>query len=110
MDILVEPSMENARGIVKALNSFGFGKLDLKEDDFTCPDRVIQLGYEPIRVDILTSISGVEFEEVWEKRKKASYGEVEVFFIGKNELIKTKRTSNREQDKLDVEIINKTIG
>jgi len=107
MDILVEPSMENARRIIKALNSFGFGKLDLKENDFIYPDRVIQLGYEPIRVDILTSISGVDFEEVWKNRKRASYGEIEVSFIGKDELIKSKQASGREQDMIDVEVINR---
>jgi len=107
MDILVEPSFENARKIISALNSFGFGKLDLKEDDFTFSGRVIQLGYEPIRIDILTSISGVSFKEVWKNRKKTGYGKIEVFFIGKDELIRSKKSLGREQDKIDVEVINK---
>ncbi|MCP2597703.1 hypothetical protein NLC93_07530, partial [Candidatus Aminicenantes bacterium AC-335-G13] len=65
MDILVEPDIENGKKILKALKEFGFEELNLKEDDFTQKGIIIQLGYEPVRVDIVTSIEGCTFEEVW---------------------------------------------
>ncbi|MFH1395350.1 MAG: DUF6036 family nucleotidyltransferase [Candidatus Omnitrophota bacterium] len=108
IDILVEPTMENAAKIVKALNSFGFNSLNLKGEDFAYCGRIIQLGYEPIRIDILTSISGVDFKEVWKNRKKTNYGKIKIFFIGKKELIKSKKASSRKQDKIDLDIIVKT--
>jgi hypothetical protein len=65
IDVLVEPSIENAKRIIKVLIEFGFESLGLKEEDFTKTGNIIQLGYEPIRVDIMTSITGVDFNEVW---------------------------------------------
>jgi len=64
IDILVNPSEDNAKKLLKALKEFGFGSLGLKTDDFTTEENVIQLGYSPVRIDILTSISGLTFEEV----------------------------------------------
>ncbi len=107
MDILVEPDENNARKIVKALKDFGFSGLNLKEEDFVYPGRVIQLGYEPIRIDILTSISGVKFGDAWKNRKKIAYGGIKVFFIGKKELVKSKKASSRKQDKIDLEVIDR---
>ncbi len=107
MDILVEPSGENSRKIIKALNIFGFKSVDLKEEDFNCAGHIIQLGYEPVRVDILTSIAGVGFEEAWENKKKIRYGHISVFFIGREELIKSKKASGREQDKADLKLIER---
>jgi hypothetical protein len=107
MDILVEPSSENGRRIVKALEEFGFGALKLKETDFSREGRFVQLGYEPVRLDLITSISGVTFEEVWKNRAVGTYGKKKVYFIGLNELLKTKETAGRKQDMADVEIIRK---
>lgn len=105
MDIFIEPSEENGKRILKALNEFGFKELDLKEEDFTQKGIVIQLGYEPLRVDIVTSIEGCTFEEVWENKVKGHYGNEKVYFIGLNELIKNKKKSKRKQDKVDLEIL-----
>lgn len=107
IDILVEPSTENSRKIIKALNKFGFKGIDLKEEDFNREGRVIQLGYEPVRVDILTSIAGVDFEEVWQNRKRIRYSNISVLFIGREELIKSKKASGRKQDKVDLEFIER---
>jgi len=105
MDIFIEPSEENGKRILKALNEFGFKELDLKEEDFTQKGIVIQLGYEPLRVDIVTSIEGCTFEEVWENKVEGHYGNEKVYFIGLNELIKNKKKSKRKQDKVDLEIL-----
>lgn len=110
MDILVEPDLENGRRIVKALNEFGFQSLGLKEEDFSQRGMIIQLGYEPVRVDIITSIEGCTFQEIWKNKQVGTYGEEEVFFISIDELIKNKKISKRRQDKVDVDILLRTRG
>jgi len=102
LDILVEPTTENAHRIIKSLADFGFKKTDLKEGDFSREGKVIQLGYEPVRVDIVTSIDGCNFREVWKNKKASRLGKQKVFFIGRKELIKNKRASGRVQDKEDL--------
>jgi predicted nucleotidyltransferase len=79
MDIFVEPTVENGKRIVNALNEFGFQSLKLKKDDFSQKGMIIQLGYEPVRIDIITSIEGCTFEEVWKERQAGTYGEEKVF-------------------------------
>lgn len=105
MDILVEPDVENAHRIVKSLNEFGFKNLRLTEKDFSRKNKIIQLGYEPLRVDILTSIEGTDFREVWKNKRVSKYGKQRIFFIGMSELIKNKKASRRKQDKVDLEIL-----
>lgn len=105
MDILVEPSIENAYRIVNSLAEFGFKKTGLKAGDFTQERRIIQLGYEPIRVDIVTSIDGCNFEEIWKNKRISRLGKQKVFFIGRKELIKNKKASGRIQDKEDLRIL-----
>jgi len=105
IDILVEPTLENGSRIVKALDEFGFGSLKLKEEDFAKKGKFIQLGYEPVRVDLITSIGGATFEEVWKHKTKGAYGKTKTFFIGRGELIKSKKAAGRKQDELDVEIL-----
>jgi hypothetical protein len=68
LDAWVWINSENAQNIVQALNAFGFQNLSLTERDFSTEDSIIQLGYPPFRIDILTSIDGVEFDHAWEKR------------------------------------------
>lgn len=105
LDILVEAAIENGKKVISALEEFGFGSLKLTPEDFSEERQIIQLGYEPVRVDLLTSIKGISFSEIWEHKKTGSYGKVKVFFIGKNELIKSKKISNRAQDKIDLKIL-----
>ncbi len=105
MDIFVEPSVDNARRILNALNEFGFESLNLTTDDFTEEGRIIQLGYEPVRIDIVTSINGCSFKNVWENKKKGRYGKETAYFIGLNELIKNKQVLKGKQDKADLEIL-----
>jgi len=70
MDILVKPDIENAKRIIDALNELGFESLNLSINDFSKEGRIIQLGYEPVRIDIVTSIEGCSFEQVWKSKKK----------------------------------------
>jgi len=105
LDMLVEPDKENAFKIIKSLGEFGFKSLDLTEKDFSREGKIVQLGYEPVRVDLMTSIEGCTFEEVWKNRAVGVYGKQKIFFIGINELIKNKKSLKRKQDKIDVSIL-----
>ena len=107
MDILVEPSLENAKRIVKSLGEFGFKSLGLKESDFSRKGKIIQLGYEPVRIDIIMSIAGCSFKEAWQEKAVGTYGRQKVFFIGKKALLKSKLASGRKQDRADAGLLSK---
>ena len=107
MDLLVEPSIENGRKVVAALKEFGFGSLKLNPEDFVQPGRFVQLGYEPVRVDLLTSLEGFTFDQVWRHRVSGSYGKVRAPFIGYEELVRNKQLSGRRQDQADLELLRK---
>ncbi len=76
----------------------------MSEEDFAEEGNIVQLGYEPVRVDILTSITGVSFNEVWENRTTGKYGKEKIFFIGLKELIKNKKMTGRKQDIADLDL------
>jgi len=105
MDVLVRPDAENARRILDVLEEFGFGSLGLREEDFASPDQVVQLGIAPVRIDIMTSITGVSWEEVAAGRVAGTYGGLEVYYIGKKEFIQNKRAIGRTKDLADLEAI-----
>ena len=105
MDILIEPSIENSKRIVNALNEFGFKSLELSVKDFNKKGKIIQLGYEPVRMDIMTSIQGGSFRQIWKNKAIGTYGGEKVYFIGLNELIKNKKLSTRREDKIDLDIL-----
>jgi len=107
IDILVDPDIKNAEKIVSVLNEFGFKNCGLTIKDFTKKGRIVQLGYEPIRVDIITSIKGVDFKDIWKHKIKDLYGKEKIFFIGLKDLIKIKKISNRIQDLADLEILTR---
>lgn len=108
MDLLVEPSPKNGERVVAALQEFGFASLELKPEDFTIPDQIVQLGYPPLRIDLITSLSGVTFEEVWEHRAPGHYGDVKVPFISRDDLLKSKASTGRPQDVADIEHLKHT--
>jgi len=105
IDLLVEPDPDNAQRLLRALNDFGFGAVDLAADDFTTPGRVVQLGIAPDRVDLMTAIDGVSFADAWSGRVSGRFGAVPVFYIGKAELVRNKRATGRAQDLADVEAL-----
>ena len=105
MDILVEASLENGRRIVESLNEFGFTSLNLSEKDFSQKGRIVQLGYEPVRIDVITSLQGATFKKVWENKEAGAYGKEKIFFIGLDELIKNKKSVKRKQDLVDLDIL-----
>lgn len=104
-DLLVEPTRENADRLMQALDDFGFGNTGLSSRDFQTADTVVQLGVAPVRVDILTSISGVTWEEAWAGRVSAEFGGVPSQFLGLEALRKNKRTVGRHKDLADLEAL-----
>jgi len=105
MDILVEATTDNAKRLLAALREFGFGSLNLSVEDFSSKGNIIQLGYEPVRIDIITSIKGLEFADIWESRIQGPYGKQTVNFIDRQNLIRSKKLSNRAQDKADLDLL-----
>lgn len=105
MDLLVRPDAENATRVMDALTEFGFGSVGLTVDDFAALDRVVQLGYPPVRVDIITSISGVSWPEVAAGSVAGTYGDVPVRYIGREQFVRNKRAVGRYKDRADLEAI-----
>ena len=103
IDVLVHRSRENAARLLLALAQFGFGQLGLSEDDFMSEGQVIQLGIAPNRIDILTSLTGCRFEDVWRTRLSTQIAGVPVSMIAKDEYIQNKLAVGRPQDLADVD-------
>jgi hypothetical protein len=110
LDILILNSPENAQRLESALATFGFAGLGLKAQDFTEPYREIQLGVPPNRIDLLTSITGLSFEEAWADRVQAEMEGLKVVFIGRRSLIRNKRLTGRTRDKADLEALGASEG
>ena len=107
LDIWVRPTPENARRVHRALVAFGAPLAGISPQDFATPGLVYQIGIEPVRIDILTSLTGVEFEAAYSRRRMARYGGVPASFLGRADLIANKTATGRPQDLVDVELLNR---
>jgi hypothetical protein len=105
IDIYVRPDPENAQRVMVALNDFGFGSAGLKAADFEIGDKVVQLGFPPVRVDIVTSITGISWEEAVSGRVEGTYGDIRVHYIGREQFISNKRVLGRKKDLADLEAL-----
>jgi hypothetical protein len=108
LDVWVDATPANARRVLAALAEFGFGSVGLGEADFTRPGMVIALGNPPLRVDVLTSISGVSFERAWRGRVRHRLSGVTVGVLGRREYRANKRAAGRPKDLLDLELLDET--
>ena len=108
LDILIHNTRENAQRLEVAVRDFGISELGLKESDFVESYRVIQLGVAPNRIDLLTSLTGVSFEEAWAERAEAELEGMPVYFIGREALIQNKKATRRPQDLADLEALGET--
>ena len=93
--------------MLAALREFGFGSIGIQTADLTAPGQIIQLGVKPNRIDILTSVSGVEFEQAWAGRVKGHLEGLPATFIGRDALIQNKESTGRAKDLGDVEELRK---
>lgn len=103
IDFFVRATPENASSLIRALKRFGAPLSDVSESDFSSAGNIFQIGSSPRRIDILTSISGIEFEQAYAKRKTISIEGMDVPVISLDDLIANKRASGRTQDLADLE-------
>jgi hypothetical protein len=107
LDLLVRPTGENADRILRALSEFGFGKIGILATDLCSPGMVVQLGVKPNRIDLLTALSGVTFDEAWATRSEAELDGLATHFIGRAELLRNKEQTGRAKDLGDAEELRK---
>jgi predicted nucleotidyltransferase len=102
IDLFIRISEENASKLDQVLNEFGFGNVGIKRSDFLKPRQVIQLGRPPRRIDLLTAIDGVTWEDAWNSKTEIHLSGLKCWAIGLRELIQNKRASGRPQDLADL--------
>lgn len=105
IDVWILTNEDNAESLLRALDDFGFGSLDLSISDFETPGQVIQLGNAPARIDILTSLTGVDFEDCWAKRLLIEDSDLTYPVISLEDLKTNKRAVGRFQDLADLEAL-----
>jgi len=103
IDVFFQSDDENVRLLRQALMAFGFREEDLPREAFATPGNVLTFGVVPTRIDLINSIDGVTYEEARRNVVRGAYGEVEVTFIGFEDLIKNKKSTPRAKDRGDVE-------
>jgi len=103
IDIFFDAEKSNATRLLRVLGEFGFGNTGITLDDLMKSDYVIQLGYPPFRIDLLTSISNVTFAQAWNRKVSGKYGKETVYFIGKEDFIASKKGAGRKRDLEDLE-------
>jgi hypothetical protein len=107
LDVWVRPTRANAERVHRALGVFGAPMADLTVDDLAVPGTIFQIGIAPNRVDIITSIDAVTFDEAWPRRVSSRYGGVPIALLSIDDLLTNKRAAGRTQDLLDVERLEK---
>lgn len=103
LDVFIATDQENAKSVYLALKEFGAPLENLSSDDFAHEGYFYQMGRPPLRVDIMMSIPGVEFDMAWKNREMVELDNLKVFFISRSDLIRAKEASERPQDKIDIE-------
>ena len=101
VDIWIRPTVPNADALLRAVEEFGFKSLSLTAQDILSGD-IIQMGYPPMRIDLITVLDGISAGEIWSSRRKGPFGEHTVFYLGKDAFIKNKRAAGRPKDVADV--------
>jgi hypothetical protein len=103
LDLLIQADATNGRSVFAALAAFGAPLADLTPDDFAEEGYVYQMGVAPLRVDILMSVPGVNFDDAWERREEVEMAGLTIPFISREDLIASKRAAGRPQDLVDVQ-------
>jgi len=103
LDFLVRPTRENALKVIRAIDEFGMGGVGVTADDLSLPDQIVQLGVKPNRIDLITSVAGLTFEEAWLSRIPGEIDGITTQYIGRDALIRNKEATGRRQDILDAD-------
>lgn len=107
IDIFISTANQNPQKIIKSIEEFGFKNIGLIVEDFKKENNVIQLGYPPIRIDILTTLTGLTFQSAWINKIEGHYGKTKVYFISIDDLIQNKKITGRDQDLVDIKYLEK---
>ena len=105
IDFWIDKNKENAKKVLRVLEDFGFGGLGISIADLTTSGKIIQLGVEPLRIDLLTSVDGLQFENAYKEKVQGHYYDVPVDIISLDDLIRNKKASSRKKDQQDLEWI-----
>ncbi len=103
LDVWIDATPDNAPRVMQALAAFGAPVAQIAEGDFSQPGIVYQLGLPPGRIDILTKLTGLNFEDAWPERVRHEFGDVSVDFIGRDAFLRNKRATGRAKDLGDIE-------
>ena len=103
LDIWVDATPENARRVLQALAQFGAPTRDISQGDFERPGVTYQIGLPPVRIDILTELTGLTFAEAWPERMRRPFGSIDVDFIGRDAFVRNKRATGRPKDLVDIQ-------
>jgi hypothetical protein len=106
----VAVSESNATGLLAVFEDFGFGNIGIEKADFQQPDFVVEIGREPRKIQVLTGIDGVTFEECRQHGITETYGGMSLNFIGIDELLRNKQASARAKDLIDVHALRELLG
>ena len=107
IDIWINPSKRNAEKLLKVIDEFGFGSTGITLKDLTTENQVVQFGIPPIRIDIMTSIDGVDFNKAYANKVPFQFDDIgKVFYISFKDLLTNKKQSNRLKDKIDLDWLN----
>ncbi len=107
LDVWVRPVAANAKRVIEALRAFRAPLQDLSEADLTRAGTIFQIGVAPIRIDVMTSIDGVAFDEAWDERLAAKFADLSVPVLSAKHLVRNKRAVGRAQDLADVDWLEK---
>ena len=103
LDVWIDATPENAARIMHALRAFGAPMIDVTESDFAQPGVTYQMGVPPGRIDILTTLSGITFDEAWPTRIRRPFGEIEADYIGQELFVRNKQATGRPKDLADID-------
>jgi hypothetical protein len=107
LDLLIRPTLHNAERVVSAISQFGLGGIGIGVADLTGEGKIVQLGVKPNRIDLITTLSGVTFDEAWESSEAADLGGVPVRYIGRSALLRNKESTGRAKDLGDADELRK---
>ncbi len=108
IDIWIRPTRDNAGSLLLALRDFGFGSLDISEED-VLSGKAIQLGFPPVRIDLMTALDGLSPEEIWASRQSGMFGEERVCYLGREAYVRNKRALGRHKDLADLELLGERV-
>jgi hypothetical protein len=109
LDLWVDSSRSNAQRVFEALRDFGAPLEGISPDDFSTPGTVFQIGVAPGRIDVLTSLTGLRFQDAWLRRRRASYGPASIALLSESDFVRNKRRLGRARDIADAEEVEEIL-